>query len=443
MRTITVVFALVFLALFGSGSAQPSLDKDKLDRFLNRLAEKNKAMGSLTIARDGNVLYSHAFGYSYVSANEKKPANAATKYRIGSITKTYTAVMIFQLVEERKLQLSDTLDRFFPQIPNATRITIANILHHRAGIPDLAPDGSWGLQPRTPDEVIARIAQGQAQFEPDAKHQYSNTGYNLLGRIVEKAGGKPYQDALTERITSKIGLKDTYYMRVGTTDAAKNESVSYRYLDGWKEANELDFSVPGPAGSILSTPTDMTKFIHALFDLKLVSKSSLTFMMTMRDGEGMGLEPHSFAGKTCYGHTGGSGSSGAWLTYCPEDKLALAYATNMKIYPVKDIVTGILDISTNRPFEIPTFDPFVVSPEVLDRYVGVYSLAGAPAKLTITRRGATLYFQPPGAESAVPLEATAQDKFKIDPGVLFEFDAAKGEMKITRPNGTRVFIKEK
>ena len=151
----------------------------------------------------------------------------------------------------------------------------------------------------------------------------------------------------------------------------------------------------------------------------------------------------SFAGKTLYGNTGGSSSTGAWLAYDPEEKLALAYATNMKIYPVKDIVGGAFDILGNRPFEIPTFDPFVVSPEVLDRYVGVYSLAGAPAKLTITRRGATLYFQPPGAESAVPLEATAQDKFKIDPGVLFEFDAAKGEMKITRPNGTRVFIKEK
>lgn len=232
-------------------------------------------------------------------------------------------------------------------------------------------------------------------------------------------------------------------MPAGTTDPAKNESVSYRYLDGWKEANELDFSVPGPAGSILSTPTDMTKFIHALFDLKLISKSSLTLMMTMRDGEGMGLEPHSFMGKSCYGHTGGSGSSGAWLTYCPEDKLALAYTTNMKIYPVKDIVSGIFDIYTNRPFEIPTFEAVVVRPEVLDRYVGVYSPADAPVKLTITRRGATLYFQPPGAQSAVPLEATAQDRFKIDPGVFFEFDAAKGEMKIRRPNGERVFLKEK
>jgi D-alanyl-D-alanine carboxypeptidase len=443
MKTTTVILALLLLALSGSGSAQQALDKDKIDRFLDRLAEKNKGMGSLTIARDGNVLYSHAFGYSHVSGTEKTPATAATKYRIASITKPYTAVMVLQLIEEGKLQFSDTLDRFFPQIPNAKKITIAHMLGHRSGVPDLAPDGSWGKQPRTQDEVVARIAQGQPHFEPDAKHKYSNEGYILLGRVIEKAGGKPYQDALKERITAKIGANDTYYLSTGNTDPARNESSSYRYLDGWKEAEELDFSVPGAAGSILSTPTDMTKFIQALFDLKLVSKSSLTLMTTMREGEGMGMEPHSFAGKTCYGHTGGSGSTGAWLTYCPEDKLALAYATNMKIYPVKEIISGVFDIYSNRPFEIPTFDPFVVSPEVLDRYVGVYSPPGAPVKLTITRRGGTLYFQPPGEQSAVPLEATAQDKFKIDPGVFFEFDAAKGEMKIRRPNGERVFLKEK
>jgi len=445
MRFNTVVCASLVLALLGSGSAQqPSLDKDKLDRFLNRLAEKNKGMGSLTFARDGKVLYSHAAGYSHVSGTEKKPATPATKYRIASITKTYTAVMVFQLVEEGKLQLADTLDRFFPQIPNAKTITIAHILGHRSGLPDLSPDGSWGKQRRTPDEIVARIAQGQPQFEPGAKHQYSNTGYILLGHVIEKIGGKPYQDALKERITARIGLTNTYYLSAGNTDPARNESTSYRYLDGWKEAEELDFSVPGPAGSIVATPTDMTMFIKALFDLKLVSKSSLTLMTTMRDGEGMGLEPHTFAGKSCYGHTGGSGSSGAWLTYCPEDKLALAYATNMKIYPVKEIVGAVFDVYWNRPFEIPTFDPVAVSPEVLDRYVGTYTPGpGAPVKLTITRRGGTLYFQPPGEQSAMPLEATAQDKFKIDPGVFFEFDAAKGEMKITRPGGTRVFSKEK
>jgi len=183
-------------------------------------------------------------------------------------------------------------------------------------------------------------------------------------------------------------------------------------------------------------------FIQAVFDLKLVSTSSLMLMTTMRDGEGMGMERFSFAVKTCYGHAGGSGSSGAWLAYCPDEKLALAYATNMKNYPVPDIVRGIFDTYWNRPFEIPTFDAFEVSAEVLDRYVGVYSIDGGPAKLTITRRGNTLYFQPPG-QSAVSLEATAQNKFKIDPAVFFEFDAAKGQMTIKRPNGERVFTKEK
>ena len=441
MKTKMGFATLLALALFASGFAQ-TVDKARLDQFLDRLAEKNKAMGSLTVAKDGNVLYSRSFGYSYVSGTEKKPATASTKYRIASITKTYTAVMVFQLVEEGKLKLSDTLDRFFPQIPNAKKITIAHILAHRSGMPDLQPDGSWAMQPRAKDEVVARIAQGQPHFEPGAKHQYSNAGYILLGQIVETAGGKPYQDALKERITSKIGLKDTYYLNIGNTDAGRNEAVSYRYFDGWKEATEIDFSVPGGAGSILSTSTDMTEFIQAVFDLKLVSADSLKQMTTTRDGEGMGMEPFSFAGKTLYGHTGGSGSSGAWLAYYPEEKLALAYTTNMKIYPVVNIVSGVFDIYWNRPFEIPTFEAVEVSPEVLDRYVGVYSTPDAPVKLIITRRGTTLYFQPPG-ESAVSLEATAQDKFKIDPGVFFEFDAAKGQMTIRRPGGERVFTKDK
>jgi CubicO group peptidase (beta-lactamase class C family) len=188
----------------------------------------------------------------------------------------------------------------------------------------------------------------------------------------------------------------------------------------------------------------MAKFIQALFDLKLVSQNSLNQMKTMRDGEGMGMEPFSFAGKTLYGHTGGSNSSGAWLAYFPEEKLALAYTTNAKIYTVSNIVSGVFDIYWNRPFQIPALDAFDVSPEVLDRYVGVYTIPGTPAKMTVTRDGATLYIQA-GAEPSrgVPLEATAEDKFKIDPGVVFEFDAAKGQLTIKRPNGERVFTKEK
>ena len=452
MKTTALCAALLTTALWASGpvpsersgsrGTTQAFDSAKLDQFLDRLADKNKGMGSLTLARDGRVVYHRAFGYRSVDGTEKTPATTATKYRIASITKTYTVVMTFQLVEEGKLKLSDTLDRFFPQIPNAKTITIAHILSHRSGIPDVAPDGSWGMQARTKEEVLARIASGQPQFAPDTRTQYSNSAFVLLGYVVEKAGGKPYRDALRDRITSRIGLTETDFRDAGGTDPAKNESVSYRFLDGWREAAELDFSVPAGAGAILSSTTDMTKFIQALFDLKLISAASLKQMTTIVDGEGMGIGTFSFAGKTLWGHTGGSGSSGAWLAYEPQEKLALAYATNMKIYPVASIVSGILDIYWNRPFTIPTFEAFEVSPEILDRYVGVYSTPGAPNKLTITRRGNTLYFQP-GTQSAVPLEATAEDKFKIDPGVFFEFDAAKGTMTLKRPNGEAVFTKEK
>ncbi|HTD98484.1 MAG TPA: serine hydrolase domain-containing protein [Mucilaginibacter sp.] len=435
---IKILFVPLLMAMFTGGYAQ-TIDKAKLDLLFDRLLEKNKGMGSITLAKDGKVLYTRSFGYAQITETVKKPLTEATKYRIASITKTYTAAMIFQLVEEGKLKLTDHLDQFFPQIPNAGKITVAQILNHRSGIPDLPADGTFRMQPRTHEEVIAAIAKGEPLFEPDSRHLYSNTGYVLLGYILEKVGGKPYQEALQQRIISKIGLKNTY-MGVGNTNPEHNESLSYRYLGAWKEAPEMDFSIPGGAGAIVSTPTDMARFIQALFDLKLVSKNSLDMMKTMRDGEGMGMEPFSFAGRTLYGHTGGSNVSGSWLAYEPTEKLAMAYTTNAKIYPVADIIAAVFDIYWNKPYEIPTFNALEVSPELLDQYVGVYVVPGTPAKMTVIRTGSTISIENGG--NRIPLEATAPDKFKLAPGLTVEFDAAKKQMTIKRPQGERVFTKE-
>ena len=438
IRKIKMALAtLLPLMLLNISYAQP-LNKAKLDQLFDRLLEKNKGMGSICIAKDGKIIYSRTFGYGQISETIKEPLTDDSKYRISSITKTYTAVMIFQLIEEGKLTLSDKLDKFFPQIPNAGRITIAQILSHRSGIPNVAPDGS-GMQPRTQEERVAEIAKGQPDFEPDTKHLYSNSGYVLLGYIVEKAGGKSYPEALKERITSKLGLKNTY-MGTGNTSVSRNESLSYRYLGEWKESKEPDFSITAGAGAIVSTPADMVKFIQGLFDLKLISQNSLNMMKTMRDGEGMGMEPFTFDGKTLYGHTGGSGTSGAWLAYYPEEKLAMAYTSNAKVYPVANIVSGVFDIYWNRPFEIPSFEAFKVSAEILDQYVGVYTATGAPVKWTVTRKDSTLYIQ--NDQSPIPLEATAENKFTITTGVTLEFDASKKQMTIKRPGVERVFTKE-
>ena len=211
MKTKILFATLLTLALFTPGYAQ-TLDKAKLDQFFDRLTEKNKAMGSLVIAKDGKVLYTRAIGYAQVDATAKKPLTAASRFRIASITKTYTAVMILQLVEEGNLKLTDTLDKFFPQVPNAQKITILQILSHRSGIPNVRRDqATWKPgAPVTKDEMLALIVKGAPEFEPDTKNSYSNSCYFLLGIILEKLTGKSYNQALDQRINAKLGLKDTY-----------------------------------------------------------------------------------------------------------------------------------------------------------------------------------------------------------------------------------------
>jgi D-alanyl-D-alanine carboxypeptidase len=446
VKTKILFVSLLTLLLFSAGHAQ-TLDKAKLDQFFDRLAEKKKAMGSLTIVKDGNTLYTRSIGYSQINGAEKKPLTAANRFRIGSITKMFTAAMIFQLIEEEKLKLTDTLDKFLPQVPNAGKITVAQILTHRSGIPNVrrARDGQTRMNtiPMAKDEMLALIVKGTPDFEPDTSHRYSNSGYQLLGLILENLTGKPYAESLEERITSKIGLKDTY-MATGPIDVKKNEALTYIHFGGdWKQVAETHPSILFSAGAIVSTPGDLAKFIQALFDGKIVSKKSLEQMKTIRDGMGSGMELFTFAGKTFYGHGGGADNYGAWLAYEPEEKLAVAYATNAKIYPVPDIVRGVIDIYYHKPFQIPALESIAVSPEVLDKYVGVYSSPDAPVKLTITREGSTLFFQPPGATSAVPLEATAEDKFRIERAVVIEFDAAKNQMTIKRRGGERIVTKEK
>ncbi len=377
VRALTAILLLCAL-IFTAGHAQTP-DKGKLDQFFNRLAEKNKAMGSLTVTKEGIVFYSRTIGYSHINSAEKKQVSEATRYRIGSITKMFTAAMIFQLVEENKLKLSDTLDKFFPQIPNAEKITLAQMLGHRSGIFNVTanPDfPSLKTQSKTRDEMVALIAKAKPAFEPGEKAQYSNSNYVLLGYIVEKAGARSYEDALKQRITSKIGLKDTY-LGTGYPEASKNEAFSYSFISDWKQESDIHLSIPGGAGAIISTPNDLTKFIQALFDGKIVSKESLE-QMKPRDKYGLGINLYPMGGKTFYGHSGGMDGFRSLLLYLPEEKLSLAYTSNGVNYPLNDLVSGVFDIYWNKPFEIPTFETVAVSPEVLDKYVGVYSSPEVP-----------------------------------------------------------------
>lgn len=440
MKIKLVSAILLILSLYCAGFSQ-TLDKAKLDSFFDVLAEKKQAMGSMALSKDGQIVYSRAIGFSRINANDKKASTVETRYRIGSITKMFTAVMIFQLVEEGKLKLTDNLSKFYPQIPNADKITIVQLLSHTSGIHNFTDDAEYEtylMNAKTEDEMVAIIAKPKPDFEPGEKRSYSNSGFVLLGYIIEKVTGKTYSEALKERITSKIGLANTY-VGSGKTDVNNNESLSYKFVDDWKQDTNTDMSIPGGAGAIISTSTDLTKFINALFELKLVSQESLNMMKT----EKMGMTTFPLGAKTFYGHTGGIDGFNSMLAYMPEEKFAVAYVSNGTVYPVNNILLGTFAVYYNQPFTVPTFETVAVSPEFLEKYVGVYSAADFPLKITVAREGAKLSAQATG-QSPFPLEAESQTKFKFAPaGIVIEFDAANNQFTITQGGRPRVFTKEK
>jgi len=437
-------FIILFAAFSCSIAYSQSVNKQKLDSLFNILAEKNKAMGSVALSKNGIVIYTKAIGYSLISDKEKKSSTPDTKFRIGSISKMFTATMIFQLIEEGKITLATTLDKYFPGVPNAKTITIGNLLSHRSGLHNITDDPeymTYMTKPKTQGELLEIISKNKVDFQPDEKTAYSNTNFIILGYIIEKITGQTYQQNLGNRITSKIGLKNTDYGK--KTSINENESFSYNYDGGWKLQPVTDMSIPGGAGAIISTPTDLTKFIEALFGLKLVSEKSLTQMKLIKDGMGMGMFQIPFYTKIGYGHNGGIDGFASNLAYFPEDNLSIAYCTNGVVFPMNNILIGVLSIYFNKAYKIPEFTSIAVKPEEIAKYLGIYSSTQLPLKITITNNNGTLTAQATG-QSSFPLEASGKDNFKFDQaGVVMEFNPAKNEMTLKQGGGVFLFTKEK
>jgi D-alanyl-D-alanine carboxypeptidase len=443
MKRFFISFAIVIAQFLQPVSSQV-LNSLRLDSLFNILAEKQKAMGSVAISKEGKLLFSKAIGYSIVSDNEKKPSTTLTRYRIGSISKMFTATMIFQLVEEKKVTLNSTLNTWFPGIPNSEKITIGNLLNHHSGIHSFTDDPeymTWMTSPKTEKELVEIISAKKAEFQPGEKGAYSNSNFVLLGYIIERITGLQYSANLKKRITEKIGLKNTYYG--GKTNLAGNECYSYQFDQTWQQQPETDMSIPGGAGALVSTPSDLVRFIESLFSLKLISEKSLAQMKTLTDGMGMGMFQFPFYDKKAFGHNGGIDGFGSNVAYFPDDKIAVAYCTNGMAYPMNDILIGILSICFNREYKLPTFNTLSLKTEELDKYLGEYSSTQLPIKIAITKDGTILKAQGTG-QPAFPLEATAPDKFKFDQaGVKMEFEPANNKMTLFQGGGSFVFTKEK
>lgn len=433
---ITSLISLFTIACFSQ-----TFNAKRLDSLFQILEQKENFMGSIAVSQNGKLLYSKAIGYSDLEASRK--ATTQTKYRIGSISKTFTAVLILKAVEEKKIALNKTLDLYFPEIENAKKITIENLLNHRSGIHSFTDDDdylTYNTLPKTEKEMLALIVKGKSDFEPNSKAQYSNSNYVLLSYILEKIYKKDYAAILKTKITQPLGLKNTYFG--GKTNIQNNESHSYIFGGEWKRETETDMSIPMGAGAVVSSPTDLTLFMEQLFAGKIISSQSLSLMKTMTENYGLGLFEFPYYEKKSYGHTGGIDGFRSVASYFPEEKLAITLTSNGLAYPNNNVLLCALSCYYNKPFELPTFKKVEVSPAIIISYLGEYASLQIPLKISITEKDNQLFAQATG-QSAFPLEATNDTVFKFEQaGIVLEFNSTKKEMTLKQGGQEFLFTKE-
>jgi len=374
MKRIIILLVCSFLSVTGYSQ---SFDRAKLDSLFDNLQNHNLAIGGVAISFDNKVVYQRSFGKDQV---------LQTEYRIGSISKMFTAVLTYQLIDEKKLSLHEKLSNYFPDLPNAERITIAELLGHRSGLANFTNNTNydeWKDQPKTHEQLLLMIKNQKPDFEPNAKADYNNSNYLLLSYILEKIYHKPYKEIVNERVIKRLKLNNTYYgVKPGFQPG---EAISYHYINSeWKQDKAAYLDNFSGAGAIISTPPNMLKFINALFEGRLISKSSLDTMKTMRDGYGKGMFPYGDENHDGFGHNGKTEGFGASLQYYPENKLAIAYCTNGEVYPKAQILDDIFKICFNLPCTLPSFQPVPIAALTLDTYIGSYSSDDGNMQVSVT-----------------------------------------------------------
>ena len=413
---------LLFIALLFSysiASAQ-DFDKQKLDSYINSLQKNNKASLAVSISKSNKPVYE---GYAgFLSDKNKQKIDSNTKFRIGSITKTFTAVVVFQLIEEGKLSLDTKVSQFFPDIKNAEKITIAQLLNHQSGIFNFTDAPSFMnimTQKKSKEELLQVIKDQTSDFEPGTQTSYSNSGYVLLGLIIEKATGISYEAHLNTRIIDKLGLKNTAYG--DNIEIEKNEANSMNFQNGkWTNFPfKSDMSIPFSAGAIVSTPNDLNEFTYSLFNNKLVSAKSLAKMKEIKNGLGHGLFSVPFYNKSAFGHNGKIDNFESSAYHFEVDDVSISVLTNGLTITFNDVLVGVLSIYYNKDFDLPNFDqkPIEINAESLKKYAGLFSSDVLPIQMVINTEGGKITAQATG-QGAFPLTPYSNREFRFDQAAI-------------------------
>jgi len=372
-RLFLCLFAVACLSPACGAAAAAKLpdtfDVAAIDTYLAAKVADAKLVGlSVAIVRDGEVAL--AKGYGSRSLADGRPVAPDTLFAIGSISKQFTCAAILLLAEDGKLSVEDKVAKWYPQLTRANDITLLDLMNHVAGYPDYYPldfvDRRMA-QAIEPDELLRQYAGGKLDFEPGTKYSYSNTGYILLGRVVEKISRKPFGEFLSERILKPLGMSQTLYEPVAGDP---------RVADGYTMFALSDPEQIGPegrgwiaaAGGIFSTPGDLAKWNLGLIGGKVLQPASYELMTRKRrlkDGRvsdyGCGLQMRSQGGRDLLVHTGAVSGFNAYNVTIPDTRSAVTVFVNLEggLGSIPGDLLGLL-------LKVPAIIPDVAGPAAVE-----------------------------------------------------------------------------
>jgi CubicO group peptidase (beta-lactamase class C family) len=394
---------------------------DKAAAYMDARLKVSKFSGTVLIAKDGQTLF--AKGYGFANVEHEVPNTPKTKFRLASVSKQFVATGIMLLEHDGKLKVEDPLKKHLPDSPKAwADVTLHQLMSHTSGVPEnLRPalfKGMWP-QPTDLEHILDVIKEKPLDFKSGEKYSYSNTGYVLLGLVIEKLSGRPYGDFLRDRIFKPLGMTDTGVDRRNLV--LKHRANNYGLSKGdFVHAQYIDLSQVYAAGSLYSTVEDLLKWDTALYTDKILPQKSLEKMWTaVKDNYGYGWLIRKRDDRKQILHTGGLPGCQTIVCRYPEQHVFVAVLCNVEGSPHVHVSYDLGAIALGDPYDLPAERKEAkIDPKILDAYVGEYDFK-PKVVMTISKRDDGLYAQ-----------ASGQGRFQILPESETKFFSKSDELTI-------------
>ncbi|HEV3340654.1 MAG TPA: serine hydrolase [Pirellulales bacterium] len=394
MPRLVLALAIVAACLAPPARAFDDTTEKKIGDYLAACVEAEQFNGTVLVARDNERLVSRGFGLA--NFEHEIPNTPQTKFRLGSITKQFTAMAIMILQERGKLSVDDRISKYLDASPETWKdVTLHHLLSHTSGIPNLTsfPDFRQTIRlAATPAGMIDRFRDKPLEFVPGEKFAYSNSGYILLGVAIEKAAGKPYEAFLREAIFEPLGMNETGYDHF--EEIITSRAAGYQRGASLANAEFIDMSLPYAAGALYSTVGDLHRWHEALSAGTLLSEKATTALFTPVKGDyAYGWNVQTRSGHVVTSHGGGINGFATSILRIPDQNICIVVLSNTVPAPAGRMTNDLASLLLGQPYPLPKIRRVAeVDPKVYDELAGRYELAPSLI-MTVSRQGDRLLTQ--------------------------------------------------